>query len=152
MRHIIESIIGRKGNGISDIFSKDPKGIFHIFLSRNEDVDAFKNAAARTFGITHYLNYKYSQGRDYVSIWNCNDYSNSKHISGGIVNACGEDLARLHLHGPIECRIYKTTFRNVGILNNKLFIDMINGEFDPDDYYDEYAKTFTPIYSGKANF
>ena len=119
MKHINESIIGRKGNGNSAMFAGSPKTVFHILLFRDDDVDLFKYAAERVFDI-------------------------SRH------HHRGEDLARIHIGKPIECRIYKTTFGDVGSINNYTSIDMTNGNFDPDEYYDR--RSFTLIYSGKKYF
>lgn len=145
MKHISESIIGRKGNWNSGMFTRNPKTVFHILLFRDDDVDLFKDAAERVFGTTEYI-----RGKDFVSIWKFDTYKNTEHISGGIVNARGEDLARIHIGKPIECHIYKTTFESVGTINNFTSIDMINGDFDPDEYYNR--SLFTLIYSGKIHF
>ena len=145
MKHINESIIGRKGNGNSAMFAGSPKTVFHILLFRDDDVDLFKYAAERVFGATEYI-----RGKDFVSIWKFDAYEITKHIPGGVVNARGEDLARIHIGKPIECRIYKTTFGDVGSINNYTSIDMTNGNFDPDEYYDR--RSFTLIYSCKKYF
>lgn len=145
MKHISESIIGRKGNGNSNMFAGSPKTVFHILLFQDNDVDLFKEAAEHIFGATEYIH-----GKDFVSIWKFDTYKNTEHISGGVVNARGEDLARIHIGKPIECRIYKTTFENVSLINKSTSINMANGDFDPDEYYNRHS--FTLIYSGKKIF